>query len=244
MQGHRKGKFMVFRDEQVWCRLPGAYDVWSWSCTQQGFYDLRMLAIRLKDGQLLIWSPIASASEEALAALDKLGKVGAMVEPNHFHHLGVEPFRKRYPRAALVAHDPAIPRLQRVTRSEFQSLSALQPLLPDGLHLAGPEGLKQGETWLWSERRGSDPGFLVVGDSYLNMTSPKNFLVDKAFRMTGSYPGLKLTKVFRFVAFADQVRFRTWVDDFQRRHQPTVLIPSHGDLYESPSLGQELVSLI
>lgn len=235
---------MKWRDEQKWCQVSSSPDVWTWSCHDPRFFDLRMLAVRLQDQQLLVCSPIASANSDALNALDQIGQVAAILEPNYYHNLGVRAFRQRYSNVDLYAHDLAIPRLSKITGFEFQPVAKLLPKLPKGLHLACPDGLKQGEIWLCIDPRDDQPGFLIVGDSYLNMHNKKSFLVDKFFRLAGTYPGLSCSRVFRLIAISDREIYLTWIKQFLREHQPTVLIPMHGDIYESASLSSELLVLI
>ncbi len=66
-------------------------------------YPTRMAVVRLADGGLWIWSPIAL--DDTLAeALSKLGSVRHLVEPNKLHHLPLADWVARYPEARL--HPP------------------------------------------------------------------------------------------------------------------------------------------
>ncbi len=63
-------------------------------------YPTRMAVIRLEDGGLWVWSPIAL--DGALAAeVDGLGPVRHLVAPNKIHHLSLTEWVKRYPEARL-----------------------------------------------------------------------------------------------------------------------------------------------
>ncbi len=49
-------------------------------------YPTRMAVIRLADGGLFVWSPVA-LSEPLRAAVDALGEVHHLIAPNASHHL-------------------------------------------------------------------------------------------------------------------------------------------------------------
>jgi hypothetical protein len=65
-------------------------------------YPTRMLVIRLSDGGLFVWSPIALTAE-LKAAVDALGPVAHVVSPNKIHHLSMGEWQDAYPSAKLYA---------------------------------------------------------------------------------------------------------------------------------------------
>nr|WP_302480085.1 DUF4336 domain-containing protein [Sphingomonas bacterium] len=65
-------------------------------------YPTKMAAIRLDDGTLFIWSPIA-LTDALRAAVDALGDVRWLIAPNTLHHLFVAEWQRAYPRAVLHA---------------------------------------------------------------------------------------------------------------------------------------------
>lgn len=65
-------------------------------------YPTRMAVVRLSDGGLFIWSPVA-LSEPLRAAVDALGEVRHVVAPNSLHHLFLKDWRRAYPAARLYA---------------------------------------------------------------------------------------------------------------------------------------------
>jgi hypothetical protein len=71
-------------------------------------YSTRMAVIRLSDGGLFVWSPIA-LSNSLQAAIDALGPVRHLVSPNALHHLFLADWKSAYPEARLYAP----PRLRR-----------------------------------------------------------------------------------------------------------------------------------
>jgi len=72
-------------------------------------YPTRMAVIRLADGGLLIWSPVALA-EDLRAELAALGEVRHLVAPNSLHHLFLGEWRAAYPLARLHAAPGLRPR--------------------------------------------------------------------------------------------------------------------------------------
>jgi hypothetical protein len=65
-------------------------------------YPTRMAVIRLADGELFIWSPVA-LSAPLRAAVDALGEVRHLIAPNALHHLFLGEWQRVYPAARLYA---------------------------------------------------------------------------------------------------------------------------------------------
>jgi hypothetical protein len=65
-------------------------------------YPTRMAVIRLSDGGLFVWSPVA-LTDGLRAAVDALGPVRHIVAPNSLHHLFVPDWKRAWPAAKLHA---------------------------------------------------------------------------------------------------------------------------------------------
>jgi len=65
-------------------------------------YRTRMAVIRLSDGGLFVWSPVA-LSPDLKGHVDALGPVRYLVSPNRLHHLFLREWKSAYPQAALYA---------------------------------------------------------------------------------------------------------------------------------------------
>ncbi len=65
-------------------------------------YPTRMAVIRLSDGGLFLWSPVA-LSAALRREIDALGPVRHLVSPNFLHHLFLGEWRSAYPEARLYA---------------------------------------------------------------------------------------------------------------------------------------------
>ncbi|HEX8900618.1 DUF4336 domain-containing protein [Vitreimonas sp.] len=65
-------------------------------------YPTRMAIMRLEDGALFLWSPIA-LTPELRAAIDVLGEVRFVVTPTCLHYVALPAWRAAYPNATLYA---------------------------------------------------------------------------------------------------------------------------------------------
>ena len=65
-------------------------------------YPARMAVVRLFDGSLFVWSPVA-LSGSLRASIDVLGPVRCLVSPNALHHLFLAEWKSAYPEARLYA---------------------------------------------------------------------------------------------------------------------------------------------
>jgi hypothetical protein len=63
-------------------------------------YPTRMLIVRLPDGALWVWSPVA-LTPELKSEVDALGPVAHLVSPNKIHHLYLSEWHAAYPDAKL-----------------------------------------------------------------------------------------------------------------------------------------------
>lgn len=85
---------------------PFGQDIWTADGTPVSFYGFayppRMAIIKLGDGSLFVWSPIA-LSPALKGEVDALGPVRHLVSPNKIHHLFLGDWRSVYPAARLYA---------------------------------------------------------------------------------------------------------------------------------------------
>jgi hypothetical protein len=81
-------------------------DIWVVEGPVVSFYGFpfptRMVLIRVSDGGLFVWSPIA-LTPELKTAVDALGPVAHLVSPNAIHHLYLGEWKAAYPAAKLYA---------------------------------------------------------------------------------------------------------------------------------------------
>jgi hypothetical protein len=65
-------------------------------------YPTRMAIVRLSDGNVWVWSPIA-LSKDLAAEVENIGPVRFIVSPNKLHHLFLSDWAARWPGAGLFA---------------------------------------------------------------------------------------------------------------------------------------------
>jgi hypothetical protein len=65
-------------------------------------YPTRMAVVRLSDGGVWVWSPVA-LTEELASSVEAIGPVNHIVSPNKIHHLFLGEWAERWPTARLYA---------------------------------------------------------------------------------------------------------------------------------------------
>ena len=97
-------------------------------------YPTRMAVIRLANGGLVIWSPIA-LSDELRARLSTLGEVCHLFPPNSLHHLFLDAWQKAYPDARVYA-PPGLREKRRDIRFDGDFDEAVMAAWTEDLDLA------------------------------------------------------------------------------------------------------------
>ncbi len=100
---------MTFRGQQTLSTAtlnpfgPGIWITGGPTVSVAGFaYPTRMALIRLSDGGLLVWSPVA-LTDAVRSEIASLGEVRVLVAPNSLHHLYLAEWREAFPSARLHA---------------------------------------------------------------------------------------------------------------------------------------------
>ena len=146
---------------------------------------LSCTALRLRDGGLCLYSPVAGLERTLLAQAGELGPVSALLAPNHYHNKGLAAHLEAFPNAALHCSSAAAPRLKKITGLSFGPLETLRPLLVNGHVLHEAVGLKTGEVWVLIP---SPAGCaLVVTDAFSSATQPPGEICERV-TMLGTFP--------------------------------------------------------
>lgn len=191
----------------------------------------RMTVVRLSDGRLVIYSPIA-LEQAAMTELEGFGSVALIVAPNGFHRLDVPAFAERYPDARVLCPAASRARVAEVSRVDG-----------DVTELAGDSGLsvvpladnKLGEFAL-GVTHGDGGVTLVLNDAVFNLPHRPG-LPGLLMRLIGSSGGPKVTRIGRWLmvrdpkAFADALRALATTEGLRR------VVVSHGDLIEADPAG-------
>jgi hypothetical protein len=65
-------------------------------------YPTRMVVVRLSDGDVWVWSPVA-LTDDLASSVEAIGPVRHIVSPNKIHHLFLKEWSERWPDAQLYA---------------------------------------------------------------------------------------------------------------------------------------------
>ena len=88
-------------------------------------YPTRMVLMRLGEGGLFVWSPIALAAE-LKAEVEAIGEPKFLVSPNKLHHLFLAEWKAAYPQAKLFA-SPGLRRRRRDLTFDADLIDAADP---------------------------------------------------------------------------------------------------------------------
>jgi hypothetical protein len=191
-------------------------------------FSLRTTALRLSSGGLLVLSPTRNLGDVAHAALARHGKPDVLLATNHYHHLGLDEWKQRFPDAKVVASEGARNRVAGKHRALTveDADDVVRERLPPHASLMCPPGLKNGEVWLRVET-GAGVAWAVT-DAFFNMPVSPRGLAGLFLRMTSTVPGLCLGSTFRWVGVRDRDTYRAWLLERIAHDKPRILIPAHG----------------
>ena len=200
---------------------------------------VRMAAVRLPRGGLLVHSPIA-LTDGRLVSVARLDAVEYLLAPNRQHHRFVGPWLSRFAGARLYGA-PGLP----AKRPDLKFTGVLGQETPSGAPWAsvldqtlieGAPGLS--ETVFFHRPTRS----LLVSDLLFNIVHPANLMTKLILTMTGTRGRLAMSRLWRRYTRnrralkASVERVLSW--DFER------LLPAHGDILEGPSVKDEARSAL
>jgi hypothetical protein len=204
-------------------------------------WSLNMFAVRLPGGGTLVHSP-TWMGEGTFDEVEKAGEPRVLFAPNHYHHLSLERYRKRYPRALAVANESAIPRLLKKGHVGVQDLVATRDLLPPGARWLRCGGAKNGEAWL--SLPGDGGPTWIVCDAFFNPTRPVTGFMGFATRALKIGPGLSIGTTFKLVGIEKAADYREWALRAVDEEKPRRVLFSHGEAIEGEGVPARLSELI
>jgi len=194
--------------------------------------NLRCVAIRLRSGNLCLYSPVQGLGDAARASLDALGTVSHLLAPNHYHNKAVTEYAAAFPEAVLCCSDAARPRLEAQTGCTFVPLQSADMHLPDGATLATPVGLKTGEVWIDVE---SGPQRCwILTDAFCGPKTTKGAFADRP-ALLGTFPTYGI---------GDLPAYLDWLRSFAHTAAPTMIVPCHGSIVSGTDLRPSAVGLV
>lgn len=188
---------------------------------------VRMAAIGLGDGGLLVVSPGVPMSEARWEQLARWGKPRFLLASNHFHNAGIAAWKARFPDAIVVAHPRAHARLRKkVPGVAIEDLAPLEAALPEGVRVFGPPMAKQGETWV--SVKTSEGVAWFVTDAMLNEERLPRGPLGLVLRMLGFRTELMTNPFFKRFFLKDKAAYKAWVNAELDRDRPVLFVPAHG----------------
>ena len=172
-----------------------------------------MVVLRLGDGTLLVWSPVALTAERR-AAVEALGPVTHLYAPNLFHHRWLGEWIAAFPAARVHAPRGLAKKRPdlRIDRSRFRGAAA-EPAFAGVVDEIPIEGFRVRETALLYRPAHT----VIVADLVHNVGRPNHRWTTIYTRAMGFYDRVALSRAIRWTGFDDKKAARRSVDDLLAR---------------------------
>jgi hypothetical protein len=185
------------------------------STTPLSYLGMRLTAtmtvLRLGDGGLLLYSPLAMTSERR-AAVEALGPVAHLYAPNLFHHRWIGEWQAAFPAARLHA-PPGLAKKRRDLRVDRVHDEAPEPAFSGVVDEIRIEGFRLREAVLVHRPART----LVTADLVQNVGRPAHRWTIMYTRAAGFYDRVALSRVIRWTGFDDRRAARRSIDDLLGR---------------------------
>jgi hypothetical protein len=180
-----------------------------------------MTVLRLGDGSLLLYSPVAMTPERR-AAVEALGRVAHLYAPNTYHHLAIGAWAAAFPSARL--HAPAgLAKKRRDLRIDRVHGTSPEPAFAGVVDELRIDGFRLEESALLYRL----PGTLVGADLGHNIGRPQHGWTKLYTRAMGFYDRVALSRMIRATAFSDRAAARRSLDDLLARPFERIVV-GHG----------------
>lgn len=170
-----------------------------------------MAVLRLSDGSLLLYSPVAM-TQRRRAAIEALGPVAHLYAPNLYHHRWIGEWATAFPSARL--HAPAgLANKRRDLRIDRICGVEPEPAFADFIDELSIGGFRLEESVLVYRPAHT----LVVADLVHNIGRPQHPWTAFYARTMGFYDRVALSRMLRWAAFSDRTAARRSIDDLLTR---------------------------
>lgn len=184
--------------------------------------SVNMVVLRLRDGALLLYSPIAMTSERR-AAVEALGTVAHLYAPNLFHHFWIGEWANAFPSARV--HAPAgLAKKRPDLRIDRVQASAPEPAFEGLVDECRIEGFRLEESALLYRPSRT----LIVADLVQNVGRPRHPWAKLYTRAMGFYDRLALSRVIRWTGFYDRTAARRSLDALLAQSFDSLVV-GHGE---------------
>jgi hypothetical protein len=180
-----------------------------------------MTVLRLADGSLLLYSPVALTPERRHAVAD-LGPVAHLYAPNLMHHGWIREWAGAFP-AARVHAAAGVAKKRRGLRVDRICGTDPEPAFAGTVDEIPIEGFRLRETALLYRPAQT----LVVADLVHNIGRPTHGWTATYSRMMGFYDRVALSRAIRWTGFGDRGAARHSLDDLLARPFDRVVV-GHG----------------
>ncbi len=205
-----------------------AKDLWA-EAAPQSFFGLhlrtRMTVVRLRDGNVLVHSPIAM-TPSLKADVDAIGPVRHIVAPCTTHHLYAGEWKDAYP-GALLHGAVGLAKRRKDLAIDLELRGETHPDWQDDLATVFLDGTMLNETVFFHQPSRS----LIVSDVIENFETSTHWPTRAYLKLGGIHgkPGLSLP--LRLI-FRDKKRARRAIDEVLRWDFDRIVL-AHGDIIES-----------
>jgi hypothetical protein len=180
-----------------------------------------MTVLRLRDGELLVHSPVPITPERK-GAVDALGQVTHLYAPNTFHHLWLGDWSRAYPHARV--HAPrALAHKQPDLRIDRAHDEGREPDFDGVLDEVHVDGFALEETVLVHRPSRS----LLVADLVHHVGRPRDLWTALYTRMMGFYDRVAISRAIALLAFQDRRAARRSLDAILA-HEVERIVVGHG----------------
>ena len=165
-----------------------------------------MTVIRLGDGSLLLYSPVAMTPARR-AAVEALGPVAHLYSPNTYHHLRIGDWQAAFPDARLHA-PPGLAKKRSDLRIDRVHPVTPEPAFDGAVEEHRIDGFRLEETALFHRPSRT----LVVADLVHNIGHPTHGWTKLYTKAMGFYDRVALSRAIRMTGFTDRAAARHSVD--------------------------------
>jgi hypothetical protein len=207
--------------EQV---APGLH--WVWAPCPGAPVTRNMSVYELPGGGLLVHSAICMNDAE-MAKLDALGEVRYLLVPNEGHRIDIKRWKKRYPKAPVLAPKNASAKVGEVVPVDQSAEEALAPL---GIRIHAPDGMKEGYELVYEVDLKGGGRALIVNDVLVgpHPHPPRGFggFMSGLLGPPGGLFGQ--ARIVRTFFGKDRAKFRGFVEKLSRIEDLRAIVTSHG----------------